>query len=235
MGGNVYEVDFLLARRLEKEASAEATELYLPSVEKNTQLSMLIPEPEQRVLEQTLDCLPWSSLSWSIHRGLRDILVAYAKPTMDKFRQNLASRLREFINGQPQQLEANGWSAGFVRGAMADLAANSVLAGSGNFGDSVRVVTDAALLLSDMNLSAVDETGFWRTERHSLGEGPWLSESAIIALAKCFVLEWSIEFDYQMYYDLPPELYFNFISLDPRHLLFTWRQYSFIPALQLLR
>lgn len=209
MGGKVYEVDFLLARRLDEEGPSGAMELHLPSIEKNIQLSMLIPEPEQIILEQTLDCLPWSSLSWSIHRGLRDILVAYAKPTMDKFRQNLASRLREFINGQPQQLEANGWSAEFVKGAMAELAANSVLAGSGNSGDSVRVVTDAALLLSDTDSSALDETEFWRKERHSLSKGSGLSRSAIIALTKCFVLEWSVEFDYQMYHDLPPELLFH--------------------------
>lgn len=209
MGGKVYDVDFLLARRVDEEGSSGVMELRLPSMEKNTQLSMLIPEPEQGVLEQALDCLPWSSLSWSIHRGLRDILVAYAKPTMDEYRQNLASRLRDFINGQPQQLEANGWSADFVRGAMAELAASSVLAGSGNSGDSVRVVTDTALLLSDKDSFELDETNFWRRERHSLSKGSWLPTTAIIALTKCFVLEWSNEFDYQMYHDLPPELLFH--------------------------
>lgn len=209
MGGKVYEVDFLLARQTDEDAPPGAMELRLPSIEKNTQLCMLVPEREQRILEQTLDSLPWSSLSWSIHRGLRDILVAYAKPTMDKLRQDLASRLRTFIDGQPEQLEANGWSADFVRGAMAELAANSVLAGSGNSGDSVRVVTDTALLLSEKDLSVLDETDFWRRERHTLSKGSWLSANAIIALTKCFVLEWSIEFDYQMYHDLPPELLFH--------------------------
>lgn len=209
MGGKVYEVDFLLARRMDEEAPSTAMELRLPSTEKNIQISMLVPKPEQRILEQALDSLPWSSLSWSIHRGLRDILVAYAKPTMDEFRQNLASRLREVIKEQPQQLEANGWSADFVRGAMAELAANSVLAGSGNSGDSVRVVTDAALLLLDEDPSVLDETNFWRQDRHDLSKGSWLSAGAIIALTKCFVLEWSIEFDYQMYHDLPPELLFQ--------------------------
>ena len=208
MGGKVYEVDFFLARRLDEEAPADAMELHLPSLEKNTLLSMLIPEPEQRILEQSLDSLPWSSMSWSIYRGLRDILIAYAKPTMDKFRPNLASRLREFINGQPQQLEANGWSSEFVRGAMAELAANSVLAGVGNSGDSVRVVTDTALLLSNTDSRVLDETNFWRVERHGLSKDSWLSAIAIVALTKCFVLEWSIDFDYQMYRDLPPELLF---------------------------
>ena len=186
-----------------------AIELRLPSLERNTQLSMFIPESEQRILERTLDGLSWSSMSWSIHRGLRDILVAYAKPTMDEFRQSLASRLRGFINSKPQQLEANGWSAEFVRGAMAELAANSVLARSGNSGDSVRVVTDAALLLSDEYPSVLDETDFWREDRHVLSKGSRLSTNAVIALTKCSVLEWNIEFDYQMYHDLPPELLFR--------------------------
>ncbi len=209
MGGKVYEVDFLLARRVDEEAPADAMELHLPSLEKNTLLSMLILEPEQRILEQSLDSLPWSSMSWSIHRGLRDILVAYAKATMDKFRPNLASRLRKFINGQPQQLEANGWSSGFVRGAMAEIAVNSVLAGSGNSGDSVRVVTDTALLLSNTDSLVLDETNFWRVEQHDMSKDSWLSATAIVALTKCFVLEWSIDFDYQMYRDLPPELLFH--------------------------
>ena len=208
MGGKVYEVDFLLARKMDREAPPGSIELHLPSTEKNIQLSMILPESEQKILEQTLDSLPWSALSWSIHRGLRDILVAYAKPTMDEFRPRLASMLRGFINTKPQQLEANGWSAEFVGGVMGELAANSVLAGRGNSGDSVRVVTDAVLLLSKGDPSALDETDFWRTERHVLSESSWLSTNAIIALTKCFVLEWSIEFDYQMYHDLPPELLF---------------------------
>ena len=92
---------------------------------------------------------------------------------------------------------------------MAELAANSVLAGSGNSGDSVRVVTDAALLLSAKDVSTLDETRFWREKRHDLAKESLISTDAIIALTKCFVLEWSNEFDYQMYHDLPPELLFR--------------------------
>ena len=209
MGGKVYEVDFLLARRMDEDRPSSALDLRLPSTEKNTQVSMLVPQREQGILEHTLDCLPWSSMSWSIHRGLRDILVAYAKSTMDKFRHALASVLRDFINEHPQQLETNGWSGEFVRGAMAEIAFNSVLAGNGNSGDSVRVVTDAALLLSAEDPSTLDETNFWREERHHLAKESLLTTNAIVALTKCFVLEWSVEFDYQMYHDLPPELLFR--------------------------
>ncbi|KAL6713357.1 hypothetical protein ACLMJK_008822 [Lecanora helva] len=209
MGGKVYEVDFCLARQLDGESPPNALELHLPSTEKGSQVLMIVPEGEQKVLEQALDCLPWSSLSWSIHRGLRDILVAYAKPTMDKFRRNLAERIQKFIKENPQQLEGHGWAPEFVQGAMPTLAASSVMAGSGNSGDSVRVVTDAASLLSARAPAELDETTFWRETRHGLDGDFWLSANAIVALTKCFVLEWSVDFDYQMYHDLPPEILFR--------------------------
>lgn len=209
MGGRVYEVDFLHARRSNDENPSDTLELHLPSTEEHVQLSMFVPKLEQGVLEHALDCLPWSSLSWSIHRGLHDSLVAYAKPTMDKFRQTLALRLRKFIDEQPYQLEANGWSTEFTRGSMAEPAFNAVSAGSGNSGDSVRVVTDAAAFLSGKDPMELDDVNFWRVERHTLNKEASLSTNAIVALTKCFVLEWSIEFDYRMYQDLPPELLFR--------------------------
>lgn len=144
-------------------------------------------------------------MSWSIHRGLREILVTYAKRTIDKHRRTLASTLREFVLNHSTLFEANGWPAKCVRGTMADLAANSVLAGSGNSGDSVRVMTDIVLLLSGQAPGKkLDETQFWRKERYDAVEE--LSKDAIIALTKCFVLEWSIYFGHQMYHDHSPEL-----------------------------
>ena len=71
---------------------------------------------------------------------------------------------------------------------MADIAANSILAGSGNSGHSARIVTDAALLLSPKDLSTLDGTNFWRDERHDLAKESVLSTNAIVALTKCFVL-----------------------------------------------
>lgn len=212
MGGRVYEVDFLHAGPMfEDDApAADALHLSLPSTEKGSSLTLVIGKPEQEVLDCALDNLPWSSMSWSIHRGLRDILVAYAKPTMDRYRHSLASQLRTCIVENASLFEANGWSAGFVRDSMADVAANSVLAGCGNSGDSVRVVTDAAMLLSTIeSAEAMDETIFWREGRDSIGEGSKLPMDGVVALTKCFVLEWSNEFDYQMYHDLPPGLLFR--------------------------
>lgn len=209
MGGRVYEVDFLHARRSNEEDPSDALELHLPSTEEHIQLSMFVPNLEQGVLEHALDCLPWSSLSWSVHRGLQDILVAYAKPTMEKCRQALAFRLRKLIDEQPYQLEAKGWSSEFTMCSMAELAFNAVSAASGNSGDSVRVVTDAAAFLSGKDPMELDDVNFWRVKRHTLNKDASLSTNAIVALTKCFVLEWSINFDYRMYQELLPELLFR--------------------------
>ena len=206
-GGIVYNVDLLLMRPTGPETSNDDLTLELPSTDKDKNVFLRIPQPEQKILERALDSLPWSSLSWSIHRGLRDILVAFAKPTMDYYRESLASSLRTAALKHADRLEVMGWTSSFVKNSMADLAANSVLAGSGNSGDSVRVVTDIALLLCSSKTSDIDETWFWRKERFNVNDGGTsLSADALIALIKVFVLEWSIDFDYQMYHDLPTEV-----------------------------
>lgn len=100
---------------------------------------------------------------------------------------------------------------------MATLAANGIMAGGGDSGDIVRVFTDVALLLLPPNVSFkdMDETRFWREHRHSDqttdgGQQPTVDDvGTCVALTKFAVLEWSIEFDYQMYHDLPPELLFK--------------------------
>ena len=210
----MFEVDFLLARRCENESQdSENLALVLPSLEKNTTLSLLVPKVEQGILEHCLDCLPWSWLSWSVHRGLRDILVAFAKPTMNNLRSALASALHSAAEENKSRLQAKGWAPEFVD-VMADMASSSVLAGGGNSGDIVRVVTDVALLLWDVSNDprGLDETRFWRQERQRQAEPVegkvQLSTDTVIALTKIFVLEWSVEFDYQMYHDLPPRILF---------------------------
>lgn len=207
VGGKVSEVDFLFARKFERDLSSNCLRLSLPSLEKNMRVSMFIPENEQRILDHALDCLPWSSLSWSVHRGLRDILLGYGQRTMNEYRRSLASRLHAAVGENQHRLQTLGWAAAFVKESMADIAFNSVMAGDGNSGDAVRVVTDVALLLCpSLSMLDVDETTFCRQARHQTTESPELSQDAIIALTKFFALEWSNEFDYQMYHDLPPHL-----------------------------
>src|SRR4051812_35058980 len=52
---------------------------------------------EQELLARALDCLSWSSLSWSMHRGMKDILLAHGKATMDHSRRQLATVLRNGV------------------------------------------------------------------------------------------------------------------------------------------
>ncbi|KAK8246217.1 hypothetical protein HDK90DRAFT_538304 [Phyllosticta capitalensis] len=208
MGGKVYEIDFLLAQRL-GDHDAEplgAIKLNLPSTLDGVAVEMFVPAHEKAILTQAMDCLPWSPLSWSIHRGLRDILMAFSRIRMDGLRQQLASTLRHAVLDDPFALDAMGWEPTFVRQHMGEMAAGAVVAGSGNSGDLVRVVTDVALsLCASSSPNDFDETTFWRS---SAEESQGLDQQAIIALTKCFTVEWSIDFDYQMYHDLPLKLYF---------------------------
>ncbi|KAF2115759.1 hypothetical protein BDV96DRAFT_55630 [Lophiotrema nucula] len=210
MGGKVYEVDFLFARNYEREAKYAPPEdnsfpvITLPSTEKGRDVFMTIPTKEEEIIKHTLDCLPWTSLSWSIHRGMRDILVAYAKPVMDKHRQALAQIPKDTIKTKPHKLDARGWNPQFVRENMGDMAASAILAGSGNSGDLVRVVTDIVLVSVGIDeMAALDECHWWRENTDEL------TPAGVVALTKLFVLEWSNEFDYQMYHDLPISLYFG--------------------------
>ena len=130
---------------------------------------------------------------------------------MDKFRKGLAQVLRQNIKKWPNDLEIKGWEPKFIRDSMPDIAYSSVMAGVGDSGDAVRIVTDAALLSWNGGISeTLDETAFWRAQLKSpsSGDAP-LTPQMLIALTKCFVLEWSIEFDYQIYHDLPTELLFG--------------------------
>ncbi|KAI9375163.1 hypothetical protein BJX61DRAFT_191812 [Aspergillus egyptiacus] len=210
LGGNVNEVDFLLMKRFTKKLDLppNMTTLLLPNNDTGEHdVILYVPEEESVILSKVLDCLPWSPLSWSIHRGLRDILVAFAKERMDRYRDHLAESLRRAVQNYPERLDARGWDYRFVRESMADMATSAVLAGSGNSGDMVRIVTDIALTLWNGALSELDATSFWRYTEPCPSDSPILDPMAVVALVKCFVLEWSVELDYQMYHDFPLKMY----------------------------
>ncbi|KAK3637741.1 hypothetical protein LTR22_018142 [Elasticomyces elasticus] len=204
LGGKVYEVDFMSAIKNYAHGQASDISIELPSTESNGGVSMIVGAEEEKIMQCALDCLPWTSMSWSIHRGLRDILVAYAKPTMDKYREHFAALLKQTVVEKSHLLASRGWNLQFVRHNMGDMAASAVLAGSGSSGDLVRVVTDIVLVLGgDYNLAKLDDVNFWRRSDRSL------DLDGVIALTKLFVLEWSNDFDYQLYHDLPISLFFG--------------------------
>ncbi len=200
MGGRVYEVDFMSAVETSDPIAIHgAKTLALPSLSPKQKVNMIIPKEAANFIEIALDCLPWNSLSWSIHRGMRAILLGYGKPEMDGRRQQLADLLKHTVADHPQSLDDLGWNPTFVRQSIGDMAASAVLAGRGDSGDPVRVVTDiVGVLLSTWDLAKLDEVMFWRR----IGDRP-LDEAGIVTLTKFFVLEWSIEMEYQLYHQLP--------------------------------
>ncbi|KAI1269410.1 hypothetical protein F5Y18DRAFT_97629 [Xylariaceae sp. FL1019] len=206
LGGKAYEVDFMFARP-SLSNSENSLVLQLPSTEKGGKVDMIIPAREEEVIKHALDCLPWTSLSWSLHRGLRDIMMAYSQPVMDKYREELAGMLKKAVAEKADQLRLRGWDSQFVKNNMADMAASAILAGNGNSGDSVRVVTDiVSVMIAGWDISSLDDVSFWR--RNDELAGAKLDLQGVVALTKVFALEWSQEFDYQMYHHLPISLYF---------------------------
>lgn len=213
MGGKVYEVDFMSAVSTHDWALPTGViVLTLPSsgAEKSRRVRMVVPTESQDKIRWALDCLPWNSLSWSIHRGMRDILLEFGKSVMNEFRLSFAVLLKQYIADNPAALEVIGWNPEFVRKSMGEMASSAVMDGSGDSGDLVRVVTDAARAYLghtelDKHFAALDEVEFWRlpaAERR-------LDRAGIIALTKFFVLEWSVETDYQLYHQLPLTMNFG--------------------------
>ncbi|KAK3168137.1 hypothetical protein OEA41_004583 [Lepraria neglecta] len=130
---------------------------------------------------------------------------------MKAYRPALAFTLREAIKTYPKELKAGGWKSKFVRDYMADTAAASVVMDGGDSGDSVRIVTAAALLLWNGGDEGLDETQFWRSQvgKTDVGEidaSTMLEPDVVIALTKLFVLEWSNQLDHKLYEDLPLEM-----------------------------
>jgi hypothetical protein len=107
------------------------------------------------------------------------------------------------VKEHPSLLVERGWNPGFVKESMADMAFSAVLAGSGNSGDLVRVVTEIVLaMVGDWDFSRLDDVTFWRNNERQL------DLQGVVALTKLFVLEWSNDFDYQLYHELPISVYF---------------------------
>lgn len=128
IGGNAKEVDFLRIKAMVTEI--DMVVLYLPNKDRGVcDVSLYVPRQESIVLDEALDNLPWTFLSWSIHRGLRGILVSFARERMDRYRSRLAETLRLAVAKWPERLDAGGWNRQFVKEDMADMAESAVMAG----------------------------------------------------------------------------------------------------------
>ncbi|KAL1587257.1 hypothetical protein WHR41_04354 [Cladosporium halotolerans] len=212
MGGKVFEVDLITAvPTADEDLDTSVLGLTLPGTgEAKKGVYMNVPADCEQKLKIALDCLPWNSLSWSMHRGMRDILLAYGRPVMGVYRSELASLVKLAIGNRSDALIDIGWDGEFVRSSMGDMAHSAIMAGSGDSEDLVRVVTDAVRILIgdkelDQDLLGLDDVEFWRLPEHERE----LDRAGIVALTKYFVLEWSIETDYQLYHQLPLKMDFG--------------------------
>ncbi|KAF2443017.1 hypothetical protein P171DRAFT_486975 [Karstenula rhodostoma CBS 690.94] len=209
-GGKVFEIDFLFPQPMEYFEVKEAKEKYLltlPSTKGERDVSLHVSEEDYLTLCKALDDLPWANLSWSMHRGMRDLLLEVAADHMNTYRDELAQRLRDAARTHHPQLVNSGWNSDFAKHQMGEMAASAVLAGRGNSGDAVRIVTALAEQIHGGTTQERDTTSFWE----NIGKNPRsrLEPDDIVALVKVFVLEWSQEFNYQMYHQLPITLLFG--------------------------
>lgn len=221
MGGNVPAVDFMSA--VEPTSTSDWDKqlvLDLPSREKHDELRvrMMIPEQSQDKIKFALDCLPWNSLSFSLHRGMQDILLEFGKPTMETYRKQLATLVKNTIVNNPIALGRDkkgvgiGYENNLTGGSLASMAESAIMDGKGDSGDLVRVVTDAVrvhLGHKDLakDLRELDDVTFWRLAKEERHEE--LDRDGVIALTKFFVLEWSVPLNYQMYHQLPVTMNFG--------------------------
>ncbi|KAH0557086.1 hypothetical protein GP486_005127 [Trichoglossum hirsutum] len=215
LGGLSHEVDYLRRRRLEEHEPEppHALCLRVPSLEKGEESLLYLAKEEMEGIAECLDRLPWSPLAWSIHRGMKDILVAYSRQTLRTYRNALADVFRKAVKEKGQTLVEWGWSPKFVAESMANQAASAILGGEECSGDACRVVSAVALLVAGKveGDASLDVTTFWQNTMYTPMEdqevhGSGLTPDTVIALVKLFFVQWSHEFNYGMYYDLPWEL-----------------------------
>lgn len=151
-------------------AGDESLILILPSLDPPEKGRLHVRSFEMRQLALALDSLPWSPLHWLMHRGMRDILLAYGKPLMDQYRQILAKTLQSAARSLQTQLIQRGWHSRFLTTNMAEIVYSAIMAGGGENGDTIRAVTSIAKEHCAPNLmdSELDQTYFWQNNMGSV-------------------------------------------------------------------
>ncbi|KAI4138096.1 MAG: hypothetical protein L6R39_006969, partial [Caloplaca ligustica] len=128
LGGRAYEVDFLFSERLIEDVviPSYSRALRIRSLEVDKPSTVYIQEKEAAVIADCLDSLPWSPLAWSIHRGMKDIIDAYALPYFAAYRAALAQTLVNAVTENTFALHSRGWDPEFVSGWMSEQAASAI-------------------------------------------------------------------------------------------------------------
>ncbi|SMR64500.1 unnamed protein product [Zymoseptoria tritici ST99CH_3D1] len=212
LGGRVYDIDFVTARKQLSQEEPLATDtitLALPCRDNPSEImTMLVPSNEQAIIAHVLDCLPWNHLSACIAASATSSLPT-PNPSWTPTALYSQTSVRETVTINPEALIAQGWHPHIVRSSMGDMAASAILAGQGDSGDLVRVVTAIVRVIAEgWSVEELDCVDFWRRQGAGRSVLERLDVASAVALTKVFVVEWSQEFDYQMYHDLPTSLYF---------------------------
>ncbi|KAL8738749.1 MAG: hypothetical protein Q9181_000504 [Wetmoreana brouardii] len=129
LGGRAHEVDLLCRECLNDDAvmCKDARKLQVPSLEDDKTTILYFGEREEMVIADCLDHLPWSPIPWSIHGGMKDVVVAYALPYLAAYQQPLARTLAEAVNIHSLALQHRGWNPEFIHESMAEKAASAIL------------------------------------------------------------------------------------------------------------
>lgn len=208
LGGEAHGVDYLFREQIYITPAALefVRELVVPSLVDDKTSNIYVGQSEVATIADCLDHLPWSPLAWSIHRGMKDTLVAYALPFMVAHREPLAKALHDAVTTHTYALRHRGWEPTFVRDHMAQQAASAIRGDNRCSGDVCRIVAAITELLCDKGQVNLDHTKFWAQHldlprEQAIDEG--LSPDTMVALVKAFFVWWSHEFDYEVYHKLP--------------------------------
>ena len=212
LGGEAHKVDFFFREWLEDESvpPLHVRVLTVSSLIEDESSTVYLRQAEATAIADCLDHLPWSPIAWSIHRGMKDILIAYAYPYMMAYREVLAEELGKAVQSHVTALHNSGWKKEYIVQSMAQQAQSAIRGDGRCSGDVCRIISAIAESLWDKSQAEMDHTTFWSRHvdvpaaREQVSEA--LTPDGVVALVKAFFVWWSHEFDYDIYYKLPLEI-----------------------------
>lgn len=226
MGGRSSDVDFLPFEPADGHHARVTSGLhrFVIKSEDNFRVEVHLDQHISAIIADCLDKLPWSVLGWSIHRGMKDVLLGFALPSLELYRRELAAVFRLAATTYADKLIEQEWKEGFVRTRVPDIV-EAAFDGRSKSGNVCRVIAALAEQIHEHGLptttvpqQAADPitkpTNFWKNQLinpppNSSSVAPKkksLDPDAVTALTKVFFLKCSHEFDYRVYHKLPQKM-----------------------------
>lgn len=175
------------------------------------------------IIADCLDKLPWSVLGWSIHEGMKDVLLGFASASLDLYRQELAILFRHAATTYANNLIDKEWKEGFVRTRVPDIV-GAAFDDRLKSGKVCRVIAALAEEIWQHGMpntttnayqsadSITKPAKFWKDQLEdplrSLARPvkKSLDPDAVVALTKAYFLKCSYDFDYPVYHKLPQKM-----------------------------